>query len=74
MVIGRSEKLREWFVNQWVHLVVVEPGSRTFLRFKGDRFVAYHPSAYYEKVVENLWPAHGQRMDNLSKHTLPVQP
>ncbi|GGH33262.1 hypothetical protein GCM10007423_23400 [Dyadobacter endophyticus] len=74
MVIGRSEKLREWFVNQWVHLVVVEPGSRTFLRFKDDRFVAYHPSAYDEKAAENLWPVHGQRMDNLSKHTLPVQP
>lgn len=51
-VIGRSEKLREWFANQWVHLVVIEPCSGTFLRFKDDRFEVYSPSAYHENAVE----------------------
>jgi len=51
-VIGRSEKLREWFANQWVHLVVIEPGSGAFLRLKDDRFVPYHPSAYHENAIE----------------------
>jgi uncharacterized protein YbcC (UPF0753/DUF2309 family) len=52
LVIGKSGRLREWFANQWVHLVVIEPGSRAFLRFKDDGFVAYHPSTYPENVLE----------------------
>lgn len=74
MVIGRSAQLREWFANQWVHLVVIKPDSRTFLRFKDDRFVPYHPAAYHEKAIENVRPVHKQRMANLSKHTPPMQP
>jgi uncharacterized protein YbcC (UPF0753/DUF2309 family) len=41
--IQSSPETYEWFINEWVHLVAVEPESRALHYFKGGRFVPYQP-------------------------------
>lgn len=41
-VISRSKNLREWFTNEWVHLIVMDPLTGAFQKLKDDRFIAYH--------------------------------
>lgn len=49
-VIRSNPGIYEWIKNSWVHFVVIEPSTRTFLRFKDEGFVPYHP----ESQVEHL--------------------
>lgn len=41
--IQRSPELYEWYVNEWVHLVVVDPATQKQYLLKGGAFVAYKP-------------------------------
>jgi uncharacterized protein len=33
----------EWFINEWVHIVVIHPESGEFLYFRDGRFSKYAP-------------------------------
>lgn len=41
--IQRSPETYEWFINEWVHLVAVEPETRTIHYFREGKFVPYEP-------------------------------
>lgn len=41
--IQKSAKTYEWFLNEWIHLMVVEPETRAFFYFKDGGFTAYQP-------------------------------
>lgn len=43
--IQRSAETYEWFVNQWIHLVVVHPDTRELFVFQNGNFVLYKPQA-----------------------------
>ncbi|GAB4017166.1 YbcC family protein [Spirosoma koreense] len=49
--IRQSPQTYEWFLNEWVHLVVVHPHTRALSRFKSGTFRAYHPC---QKQVETI--------------------
>lgn len=49
-VITSSPALLEWVNNNWVHLVVLDPNSGDFLRWKDEKFVAYHPLTAVEHL------------------------
>uniref|UniRef100_UPI00404839A1 YbcC family protein n=1 Tax=Algoriphagus sp. TaxID=1872435 RepID=UPI00404839A1 len=49
-VITSSPALLEWVNNNWVHLVVLDPHSGKFLRWKDEKFVAYDPLTTVEHL------------------------
>jgi uncharacterized protein YbcC (UPF0753/DUF2309 family) len=42
-VIQKSPEVYEWFINEWVHLVSVNPETREFSVFKDGKFSPYKP-------------------------------
>jgi uncharacterized protein len=40
-VISATPALYEWFINEWVHLVVYDPHTTSFFRFSNGAFVPY---------------------------------
>jgi uncharacterized protein len=41
--IRRVNATYQWFINEWIHLVVVHPVTRSLHRFKEGRFEEFHP-------------------------------
>ncbi len=41
--IQRSNDVYEWFINEWVHLIAVNPETKEFFRFRGGEFKHYEP-------------------------------
>ena len=62
--IQRTPQLYEWFINEWVNLVVVHPESKELMRFKDGRFQKYIP-IYKPEVAGNLEKYFETHMDNL---------
>ncbi len=40
--IRQSPPTYEWFINEWVNLVVIDPETRTLHRFRDGKFTDYH--------------------------------
>ena len=40
----------EWIKNYWVHLVVIDPSTKSFLRFKDEGFIRYQPESQIEHL------------------------
>lgn len=53
-VISATPALYEWFINEWVHLVVFDPHTTTFFRFKKGAFVPYVPLTGEVSVAEDI--------------------
>jgi len=41
--IQKAPETYEWFINEWVHLVTVNPETREFSVFKNGAFTPYKP-------------------------------
>lgn len=52
--IQRSEATYEWFINNWINLVVVHPETQDFYRFQAGQFHAYSPLLRDIPVVKDL--------------------
>jgi uncharacterized protein YbcC (UPF0753/DUF2309 family) len=53
-VIQKSPEVYEWFINEWVHLVVVDPETNALSVFKDGRFIDYHPLKRNVDVVSDV--------------------
>ncbi len=53
-VISATPALYEWFINEWVHLVVYDPHTTSFFRFNNGAFVPYTPLVQEVSVVEDI--------------------
>ena len=69
-VIQRDSATYEWFKNSWVHLIAVEPATRDFYRFVGDRFVHYNPEEIKIEQASNLHQIFEDHPDNLPVYLL----
>ncbi|RIW14539.1 DUF2309 domain-containing protein [Algoriphagus lacus] len=49
-VIRANPATYEWIKNYWVHFVVIDPSTKTFLRFKDEGFVNYIPESHIEHL------------------------
>jgi uncharacterized protein len=63
--IQRSAATYEWFINEWIHLVVIHPETRTLYRFKDGQYSIYEPIQTHLKVVDDLVPIIESHADNL---------
>lgn len=53
-VIQRSPETYEWFLNEWVHLVAVEPETRYLHYFKDGKFIPYMPVTKEIETVSDV--------------------
>ncbi|MEB2784945.1 YbcC family protein [Algoriphagus persicinus] len=52
--IRTDEQTYEWFANDWVKLVCIQPDSKKAYVFKEGKFVEYHPVTSHIATIENL--------------------
>ena len=63
--IQSAPELYEWFENEWVHLVVIQPENLNMLRFKDGGFTEYSPE-YKPEVVTDIEQLFETESDNLA--------
>jgi hypothetical protein len=62
--IQRSAATFEWFINEWVNLVVVHPETKAMSRFKDGKFIPYEPITKTLETVDNMVPLFETHADN----------
>lgn len=70
-VIQSSPPTYEWFENQWVHLVVVDPETHTFWLFKDGAFVPYDPVEKSILQKDDLASVFETHSENLPIYLIP---
>lgn len=63
--IKRDASTYEWFINNWVHLVVINPETKQYSVFKNGEFFPYYTLQPGVSTVKNLTPILEQHTDNL---------
>jgi len=53
-VIQSNPELYEWFANEWIHLVAVDPNKKALFVFKAGEFVPYTPLTKELPVVHDM--------------------
>jgi uncharacterized protein len=53
-VITSSEAMYEWYKNEWVHIVALDPETQQFYYLKDGVFVLYHQKPLDIQAVENV--------------------
>src|SRR6185369_1132333 len=62
--LKKSPETFEWFVNEWINLVVMNPETKEFFLFKDGAFVPYEPLQKKVELVSDLTPYFENEMDN----------
>ncbi len=68
--ILRSPETYEWFINDWVKLVVVNPETFELSLFKEGQFYPYEPLQKKIETVLNLAPLFETNIDNLPVYAI----
>ena len=53
-IIQLNPATYEWFINEWVHLVVIQPNNKELFVFKDGKFNPYKPVTTEINVANNL--------------------
>lgn len=53
-VIQKNKATYEWFLNEWIHLVAINPKDKSFHVFKDGAFTVYEPTKQHVKATQNL--------------------
>ncbi|HHT9136099.1 MAG TPA: YbcC family protein [Candidatus Wunengus sp. YC60] len=61
----------EWFINEWVHLVAINPETQELFRFKDGAFFPYKPLKQTIETVSDITPLIETNIDNLPVYLLP---
>jgi uncharacterized protein YbcC (UPF0753/DUF2309 family) len=62
--IQRTPQLYEWFINEWVHLVVIHPDTKEVSRFSNGNFETYCPDFVPQSIneVESLFQTESENL------------
>jgi uncharacterized protein YbcC (UPF0753/DUF2309 family) len=52
--IQKAPETYEWFINEWVHLVVINPETKELSVFQDDQFTLYKPLKQKVEVVSDV--------------------
>ncbi len=63
--IRKLPGMYEWFINEWVKLVVVHPETREFFRFQNGVFDTYRPLTQAIETVGDMMPLIETHEENL---------
>jgi uncharacterized protein YbcC (UPF0753/DUF2309 family) len=62
--IQRNPATFEWFINEWVNLVVIQPETKQQFRFVDGAFVVYEPITKFLETIDDLTPLIESHADN----------
>lgn len=68
--IQQSPETYEWFVNQWIHLMVINPETRALSLFREGQFIPYEPLIKSVEAVPDITPLIETVHDNLHVYKL----
>jgi len=68
--IQKSPDVYEWFINEWVRLVAVDPETRKLYLFGGGTFEPYYPLAAGVQSINDVTPLIESTQDNLPVYSL----
>ncbi|HHT9121668.1 MAG TPA: YbcC family protein [Candidatus Wunengus sp. YC63] len=68
--IQTSAATYEWFINEWIHLVVINPETQELFRFKDGAFFLYKPLRQAIETVSDITPLIEENIDNLPVYVL----
>jgi uncharacterized protein len=69
-VIQRQEAVYEWFKNEWVHLIAVDPKSRTLFLFEDGSFHEYKPFSALVPEIDDVFKLTEASRENLPVHLI----
>lgn len=70
-VIQRDAATYEWFIHEWVHLIVVHPEAKTFHRFTNGKFQHYEPLLSKVETADDLMTIIETHEDNIPVYLIP---
>ncbi len=68
--IQRHEPTYEWFKNEWVHLVAVDPSDKKLYSFRDDQFTEYQPLTGFVKTTDDIFKLTEASRDNIPVHLI----
>ncbi|MEI2615629.1 MAG: putative inorganic carbon transporter subunit DabA [Methylotenera sp.] len=77
--VQSTPEMYEWFINEWVHLVAVNPETHTLHYFKQGKFVPYETLAKtlpsigdFNQLMEDTPPMRTNQLPDATKENLAV--
>jgi len=67
--IQRSPEVYEWYINEWVHLIAVDPTTKKLFSFTGGDFVDYKPLQHVD-FVDDVTSLVEATHDNIPVHII----
>ena len=64
-VIKSVDAMYEWFINEWINLVAVNPETKKFFLFKEGEFIPYTPIPQKVDKVEDMTPIIENTLENI---------
>ena len=68
--IQRAPETYEWFINEWVHLVAINPETQELSSFKDGAFTIYHPLNQNIETLQDVTPLLETHEDNLPVYVI----
>jgi uncharacterized protein YbcC (UPF0753/DUF2309 family) len=68
--IQRAPETYEWFINEWVHLVAINPETQELSSFKDGAFTTYHPLTQNIETLSDVTPKLETHEDNLPVYVI----
>lgn len=75
----QAPEMYEWFINEWVHLVVADPATNQFFYFKEGAFTQYNPLTQeiapaqdFHTLVETATEMETNQIADATRENLPV--
>lgn len=68
--IQRHAETYEWFINEWVHLVVIHPETQALYSFKDGSFTSYQPVQPHVEAVSDIMPLIESHQENFPVYLL----
>jgi uncharacterized protein YbcC (UPF0753/DUF2309 family) len=69
-VIKSVDAMYEWFINEWINLVAVNPETKEFFLFKEGQFVPYTPIPQKIEKADDMTPIIENTLENISVHLI----
>ena len=77
--IQSAPEMYEWYINEWIHLMVVNPETKEFFYFKNGSFSSYQPLTRSvdvvkdtQSLIENAGKMESNYIVDATKENLPV--
>lgn len=68
--IQKNKDVYEWFINEWVHLIAVNPETQKFSVFKDGNFTDYIPTKQVVDLVDDITPLLESQTENIPVYAI----